>query len=118
MKLLRIRRLQRDAVLATRVGLADKPWSRLKGLLGRSTLAPGEGLLLFPCKAVHMWGMKFSLDVAFLDASGCIIATYQSLEPGKRTKMHRLARYALELPAGTLARTGTSRGDFLTWEIA
>lgn len=118
MRELRIRQLQRDIVLATRVGLANKPWSRLKGLLGRSHLGPDEGLLLSPCKAVHMWGMKFSLDVAFLDASGCIIATYAELEPGQRTKMHRLARYALELPAGTLARTGTGRGDFLTWEAA
>lgn len=118
MKLFRIRRLQRDAVLATRVGLADKPWSRLKGLLGRSHLDPDEGLLLFPCKAVHMWGMRFPLDVAFLDASGCVIATYQNLKPGQRTKLHRLAQYALELPAGTLARTGTGRGDFLTWEAA
>jgi len=118
MKLLRIRRLEREAVLATRVGLADKPWSRLKGLLGRTRIAANEGLLLSPCRAVHMWGMKFALDVAFLDASGCIIATYEGLQPGQRTRLHRLARYALELPAGTLARTGTTRGDFLTWEVA
>ena len=118
MRILKVTELGGAYTLATRAGLANRPWSRLKGLLGRERLEEGEGLLLHPCKAIHMWGMKIPLDVVFLDASGQVIATYSNLKPGQRTRYYSLARYALELPAGTLARTGTGRGDFLSWEAA
>ncbi len=103
--------LARGAVLGTRIDLADRWWARLKGLLGRDRLEPGEGLLLRPCRAVHMLGMKTTLDIAFLDATGRIVALYPELRPGARTRWHGTARDALELPAGTLAATGTREGD-------
>lgn len=101
----------RGTVLGTRVGLADGWWSRCRGLLGRDRLAEGEGLLLRPCRAVHMLGMRMTLDVAFLDPAGRVVALYPELRPGGRTRWHGAARDALELPAGTLARTGTREGD-------
>jgi len=45
-----------------------------------------------------------------------VVATYAELEPWQRTRMHSKANSALELPAGTLARTGTVVGDRLSWE--
>jgi len=62
-----------------------------------------------------MYGMSFLLDVAFLDAKGGVVATYRSLSPGSRTRWHRNAVYALELPAGTLDDSGTVIGDVLIW---
>ncbi len=109
--LLRAENLARGTVLGTRIGLADRWWPRLKGLLGRERLDPGEGLLLRPCRAVHMLGMRLTLDVVFLDPSGRAVALYPGLGPGARTRWHRAARDALELPAGTLAGTGTREGD-------
>ncbi|HEX6644532.1 MAG TPA: DUF192 domain-containing protein, partial [Gemmatimonadales bacterium] len=97
------------------VTLADTLWRRLRGLSGRSGLAEGEGLMLVPCRAVHMFGMRFPIDVAFLDRDGTVVATYPSLGPGARTRYHREARSALELPAGTLDATGTRAGDTLHW---
>jgi uncharacterized protein len=101
----------RGSVLGTRIALADRWWYRLRGLLGRSELRPGEGLVLRPCRAVHMLGMSFSLDVAFLDHRGGVLASYHALPPGRRTRWHAAAADALELPAGTLAATGTVEGD-------
>ncbi|NNG15021.1 MAG: DUF192 domain-containing protein [Gemmatimonadales bacterium] len=101
--------------LGQRVGIADRWWSRLRGLLGRPPLEEGEGLLLVPCRSVHMLGMSFALDVAFLDSRGRVIALYHELQPGSRTRWHRPARYALELAAGTLAATHTGVGDTLEW---
>jgi uncharacterized membrane protein (UPF0127 family) len=87
----------------------------MRGLLGRRRLGPGEGLLLTPCRAVHMYGMMFPVDVAFADDAGTVVAAYPSLTPGRRTRWHRDAWHALELPSGTLAATETCVGDRLTW---
>ena len=111
MKYLRAANPARDSVLGTRIGLADRWWLRLRGLLGREALPAGEGLILRPCRAVHMRGMAFPLDVAFLDRSGAVVAAYHSIPPGARTRWHKAARDALELPAGTLTASGTAIGD-------
>lgn len=102
---------QRGLLLGDRISIADRWWPRLKGLLGRPGLAPGEGMLLRPCRAVHMMGMRFPLDIAFLDQEGTVVAAYPNLRPGARTRWHRRADGALELPAGTLAASGTREGD-------
>lgn len=107
--------LTRGRSVGSRVRLADKWWSRLRGLLGRSPLSAGEGLMLVPCRAVHMFGMRYPVDVAFLDGAGTVVATYHRLAPGSRSKWHRRAVAALEVPAGTLATTETGAGDALTW---
>jgi len=103
----------RGRELGGRIGLADRWWLRARGLLGRPDLPAGEGLLLRPCRAVHMLGMTFPLDVAFLDSDGVVVALYRRLGPGARTRWHRHALAALELPAGTLAATGTVEGDII-----
>ncbi len=103
-------------LLADRVEIADGTWSRLRGLIGRSSLDAGEGLLLTPCQAVHMYGVRFAVDVVFLDEAGGVVATYEGLEPGTRTPVHRDAYQALELPAGTVHRTGTHAGDRIRLE--
>lgn len=95
--------------------MADRWWRRLRGLLGRSGLGPGEGLVLRPCRAIHMLGMSFPLDVAFLDPRGNVLAMYHDLRPGARTGWHRAASDALELPAGTLAASGTVEGDTILY---
>jgi uncharacterized membrane protein (UPF0127 family) len=107
--------LTRRTNLADRVRLADRWWTRLRGLLGRRPLGEGEGLMLMPCRAVHMFGMRYPIDVAFVDRRGGVVAIYHKLEPGSRSSWHRRAAAALEVPAGTLATTGTQTGDVLAW---
>ena len=104
----------REEALGHRIDVADTHWTRLKGLLGRPPLTRGEGLLLSPCQAIHMFGMKQAIDVAFIDKDHTVVATYESLAPGRRSHWHRTARGALELPAGTLSATCTEVGDRLT----
>jgi uncharacterized membrane protein (UPF0127 family) len=101
----------RGRLLGDRIGVADRWWLRLRGLLGRPGLDQGEGLLLDPCRAVHMLGMQVPVDVAFVDRSGAIVAVYHALAPGGRTGWHQAATTALELPAGTLQASGTGVGD-------
>ena len=115
MRLLRVVNTVRNRELGSRIGLADGWLSRLRGMLARPAPASGEGLLLTPCQSVHMYGMRFPLDIAFLDTNRAIVAAYGSLPPGSRTRWHRNAVHALELPAGTLESSGTAVGDVLSW---
>jgi uncharacterized protein len=105
----------RDRALGNRIRIVDTWFGRLRGFLMRPAPATGEGLFVMPCRAVHMYGMAFPLDVAFLDAEGRVVATYPGLAPGNRSRFHKNAEYALELPAGTLAATETQVGDQLIW---
>jgi len=105
----------RESVLGTDIRVADRWWQRARGFLRTLEPEQGEGLLLSPCRAVHMMGMKFPLDVAFVDRGGRVIALYPRLAPRRRSRWHLTARYALELPVGTIEATGTRVGDFVAW---
>ncbi len=105
----------RTTLLGNRIMLADTWWLRLRGLVWRPKLASGEGLLLVPCNAVHMFGMKYAIDVLFLDRAGRVVSIVEALRPGRATPPRRGAQYALELPAGTVGATRTREGDHLVW---
>jgi uncharacterized membrane protein (UPF0127 family) len=64
-----------------------------------------------------MYGMRYPLDVVFLDQSGEVLAIYPSLTPGSRSGWHRNAAHALELPAGALQESDTVVGDILLWSL-
>jgi uncharacterized protein len=100
----------RGRVLCERCTVADRPHTRLRGLLGRPGLLPGEGLLLRPSPSIHTWFMRFPIDVVFLDAELRVIGVRESVRPWRLAGQRR-ARAALELAAGEAARRGISTGD-------
>src|SRR4029077_762456 len=101
---------RRGPLLGDRIAVADRWWPRFRGLLGRRGLEAGEGLLLEPCRAGHMLGMRVSLVVAFLDQDGAVIAAYADLKRGARSGWHRQATRALQLPVPILAAKSTREG--------
>lgn len=115
MRALRVVNVTRGRPLAERAFLADGWWTRLRGLVGRPRLEDGEGLVIEPCRGVHMYGMTYPIDVAMVADDGEIVAVYRDLAPNARTGWHAEARWALELPAGVLAQTGTRSGDRIEW---
>lgn len=115
METVRIRNRARDAELGDRIAVADRWWPRLRGLIGRPEPKRGEGLLIVPSQSVHMFWMKYPIDVAMLDKAKRVIALYERIAPRKVTRVHWKAQYALELPQGTIAATGTEVGDELEW---
>jgi hypothetical protein len=92
--------------------LADRPLPRMRGLMGRSGLPAGEGLLLRPAPSIHTAFMRFPIDALFLDRSLRVLSIVECLQPW-RTASKRSARAVLELPAGESARRGVSVGDRL-----
>ena len=100
-------------IVGDRVDTACSPLTRLRGLLGRTKLDPGEGLLLRPCNGVHTWGMRFAIDVLFLDAQNRVIRLDPSLPPSRMVPWVRHSKQALELPAGTARAAGVVVGSRL-----
>lgn len=108
--------LRNGRALSTNVAVAYRLFDRMKGLLGKRQLESGESLLIRPCKSVHTMGMRFPIDIIFLDKNNRIIALSKHLLPNRLSLHHFKAVSVLELPAGTLTATETIIGDSI--EIA
>ena len=93
------------------VEVADDPATRLKGLLGRDGI---EGALLLPgCRSVHTLGMRFAIDVAFLDRRGRVVATVTPMRRRRLGRTRWRAHQVLEAEAGAFARWNIAPGDVL-----
>jgi uncharacterized protein len=103
------------AVVCDRCTVADTMLARMRGLLGRSHLPRGEGILLRPCPSVQTLFMRFPIDVVFLDRDGVVLKVVENLRPW-RSAGGRRAHATLELAAGEAARVGIAVGDRLTAE--
>jgi hypothetical protein len=104
--------LTRHVEIGGRIEIADKGERRRKGLLGRSGLAAGEGLWIVPCEAVHTFGMRFAIDLVYLDRKNRVVKTRSGVGPG-RLSACLSAHSVVELPAGTVQSKAIERGDLL-----
>jgi uncharacterized protein len=110
----------RSAYLAREVRVADTHWSRLVGLM---TTKPehfhgGQGLWIVPCRGVHTMGMKFAIDVVYLDDQQAVVHMEESLAPWRLAPVKIKAKSVLELPPQTLCATGTRVGDRIEIALA
>ena len=87
---------------------------RIRGLLGRPALQPGQCLLIEPCSAVHAIGMTYPLDLVFLNSAGRIMKLVHRLRPW-RMAVCAGARMVLELPAGSIVTLEMTAGQTLNW---
>ncbi len=123
MKLIQLRDSTRDAVICARCVLADGLWTRGKGLLGRKSLGEDEGILLVPGSSIHMFGMRFAIDVIYLTREDVVTDLVENIGPGQmhvaKDKGGAGKPYAaLEVAAGTVTRLGVQVGDQLVRESA
>jgi len=98
-------------ILARKLLVAETLLSRARGLLGKSELPAGEGLLIRPCSGVHTFFMKFPIDVIFLDGGNCVIAAVSNLKPHRMTRIVGASKSVIELAAGTVDASGTCVGN-------
>jgi len=102
----------RGKVVASRVAIAADLGSRSKGLLGRTSLAPEEGLWIVPCPMIHTFFMKFPIDALFLDDARRVVRVIEGLKPWRVSPWVWSARSVLELKGGVL-RGSVRVGDRL-----
>jgi len=112
-----VRNQTRETLLAKNALWAQSYWARLRGLLGRPAPQKGQGLILDPCKSVHMWGMRYALDILFSDGQDRVVGLEASLAPWRLSKYYKQATRVIELPVGTLAESGTCLGDQLLFTL-
>jgi uncharacterized protein len=92
--------------------VADSPFTRMRGLLGRADLPPEEGVLLRPAASVHTFFMRFPIDVVFLDRDLRVLGVADRLRPW-RAAGRRGAKAVVELASGEAAKRGVKEGDVL-----
>jgi uncharacterized membrane protein (UPF0127 family) len=90
-------------------------FARTRGLLGRSGLESDGGMLIEPAGSVHMFFMRFPIDVVFLARDRTVVGVKHRLAPW-RVAGARRAVASLELPAGRAAEVGVEKGDVLVFE--
>ncbi len=105
----------RQVLLASRLEVAQTHWSRFKGLMLKAEAAflPGQGLWIKPSRGVHTLGMRFPIDVVYLDKDKRVVHLERQLKPWRVAPVRLQAASVLELPANTLGPSGTMLGDEL-----
>jgi uncharacterized membrane protein (UPF0127 family) len=91
--------------------------ARMFGLLWRRPLERAEALWIKPCASVHTLGMRYAIDVVFLDREGAVVGVRNALAP-RRMAAARRARSVLELPANRSGELGIRPGARVTLEAA
>ena len=110
-----IQNLTNQVTLARRVRLCRSFWSRLKGLLGTSELARDEACWIDPCNSVHTIGMKYPIDVYFLNKENEVISIVQDLRPNRILPINFRARTVIEFKYGP--KRSCKVGDKLSMEV-
>ena len=113
--LARVLRAADGAVVCERCEIPESAFGRMRGLLGRDGLEPGSGMLIDRAPSVHMFFMRFPIDVVFVDRDWKVLSVRHELRPW-RVAGARGAVAALELPAGAAAAVGIVEGDVLALE--
>ena len=101
--------------LQLRIKYADSFWKRFNGLLFYKKPIIEEGLLITPCNSIHMFFMRFPIDVVFLDQSNNVVKVVPNIKPWRMVPPVRTAHSALELPIGTIDENIIRCGDKITF---
>jgi uncharacterized protein len=102
----------RGTVLADKAGVADTSEKRRTGLLKHTGLGEGEGLWIKPTEGVHTFGMKFAIDVIFVNKKSVVLKLRPNMVK-RRIALCLRASSVVELPVGVIGSTQTSVGDQL-----
>ncbi len=102
-----------DRALISRVELATSWWQRMLGLLGRAGLPEGHAMFLSPANSIHMFFMRFAIDLIFVDRNLKVVKVVRNVRPWRTAFGGRAAHSVFELAAGWLPEDAVGVGDVL-----
>jgi uncharacterized membrane protein (UPF0127 family) len=105
-----LRRVGDGRVICDRCVLAETFWMRFRGLMGRASLPPDEGMVFRGTGEIHMFFMRFAIDAVFCDRDLRVLKVARGLKPW-RLAAARGATVVIELAAGVA--DGVEPGDRL-----
>ena len=100
--------------IAEEAEFATSIWSRFRGLMLRDIehFGDGQALVIDPCTSIHMFFMRFPIDVLYLSKSNEVLRAQRGIRPWRIGPLHtKGARFIIELPEGTISQSGTEIGD-------
>lgn len=100
--------------IANQARLANTFLSRMVGLLKTPSLESGQGLIITSCQQIHMFFMKYALDVIFVDKENRVVGLVEAIQPWGLSPIFWSASQAIELPVGTIQFSQTQIGDQIT----
>lgn len=106
-------RKEDQLILTHKLSVAFSAPERMRGLLGKSHLDSDAALWIKPCKSIHTFFMKFSIDAVFIDSDFKITSIYRDLKPWKTTSIQWFAQSVVELPTGTVNKFNLKLGEHL-----
>jgi uncharacterized protein len=109
-----VKNATRKTILASKVVMCDTESSRALGLMFHSKITDAAFILAFPKEqhvALHMFFVFFPIDVAFIDEKKNVVEIKENFEPFTQYSARKHAKYAVELPNETIAKTKTAVGD-------
>lgn len=113
---MKVLNVSKNTILGEKISHADNFFSRSLGLIPRKSLSVGEGLIINPCNSIHMFFMKFPIDVLFIDKNNVVVYAVENIRPWRISRVVWNAKYVVELPALTIRKTVTKIGDKLAIE--
>ena len=111
---MKILNITKKTNIAADVKIADTALSRLVGLLKHSSLSPHQGLIITQCRSIHMFFMRFSIDVIFVDKYDKVIGLVKNIKPWRMSPYYIRSSYVVELFPGTIDKSKTEKGDVLS----
>lgn len=105
--------LESGQVLAEQVFIAERFFSRLRGLMFRPTLSSEQCLHILPCRSVHTFWMRFPIDIIYLNQEQYVVGWETGLMPGRFGKRVNKARSVVEFHAGKLKDAHIQEGNKL-----
>jgi len=106
----------KNTLVASRAKMAQNFLARMVGLLNRSSLSPQEALIIPHCQSIHMFFMRFPIDVIFVDSENKVVHLLKNIRPFQLSPIIFSSFYAIEMAVGGIETSRTAVGDFLLLE--
>ena len=110
---MKILNLTKNSVITKEARIADTMIGRMTGLLNKKFLRPDEALVITRCQSIHMFFMRFAIDVIFVDKNDRAVGLVKNIRPFRLSPIFFKASYAIELPVGGIENSHTEIGDQL-----